>query len=151
MDLLHEFFRTHAGHRIQTFADREPLLGNGGSDALAPDPADDALRPFGLQEAAWTEAAAATYPLARFRVHCEQCKTEYLSSASDNLRCFAPITLRPDAIAQFRERMEGQLDSVTFMNAAPLDGGDVEYPDLQGLLLFLAGHASHPSTASISV
>jgi hypothetical protein len=49
MDLLYDFFRTHAGHRIQTFGDGEPLLGNGGTDAVAPDPGDDALRPLRLQ------------------------------------------------------------------------------------------------------
>jgi hypothetical protein len=35
------------------------------------------------------------------------------------------------------------------VNAAPLDGGDVDYPDLTALRLFLSEHADHSITASM--
>ena len=149
MDSLHEFLQRHVGHRIHTFAEGEPVFCDGPGRARPPAPDDTALYPFALREAAWTDAAAAAYPLARFCLHCGRCDVDYLSEASDNLRRFDPLTLAAGSVGRFRQRMEGQLDSFTFMNAAPLDGGDVGYPDLTALQLFLSEHADHPITASM--
>jgi hypothetical protein len=148
LSLLHEFFQRHAGHHIHTFADGDPLFGSGGASAAPPEPGDDALRPYALQEAAWTDAAAAAYPLARFRVHCAKCVAEYLSGMADNILGVSPVVLTAESIGRFRERIQGQLDSFTFMNAAPLDTEDVEFPNLAALLLFLANHTDHPLSAS---
>jgi hypothetical protein len=146
--LLHEFFQRHIGHGVHTFADGEPLFGAGGG-AAPPEPSDDGLRPFALQEAAWTEAAAAAYPLARFRVDCAGCAAEYLSRVADNIFRFNPVMLPLESIRRFCERIDGQLDSFAFMNAAPLDVGDVQYPDLVSLLSFLKDHVGHPLSASM--
>jgi hypothetical protein len=149
LDLLHGFFRSHAGHRLHTFADDEPLFGDGGPNAMQPDPGEVALLSFGLQEAAWTEAAAARYPLARFKVQCGSCAAEYLSSASDNLRRFDLVTLTLGYIRQFGERMKGQLDRFIFMKASPLDGISADFTDLSSLLAFLTDHGAHGLTASM--
>jgi hypothetical protein len=150
LTLLYEFFQQHMGHRIHTFVDGEPLFGSGGVSAAPPEPSDESLRPFALQVAAGTNETAAAYPLARFRVHCAACDAEYLSEASDNILRFSPVMLSSESIGRFRERMQGQLDSFTFMNAAPLDFADPEYPNLASLLSFLTAHASHLLSASIA-
>jgi hypothetical protein len=129
LDLLHEFLQRHRGHRVHTFAEDEPLFGSGGVGAVPPEPDDVGLYPFALQEAAWTEATAAAYPLARFRVDCAKCNAHYLSGAADNILRLSRAMLTQEAIRRFCERIDGNLDSFA-LHAALLDGPDGRYPEL---------------------
>lgn len=149
LDLLGEFFERHSGHRVHTFAEDEPLFGSGGAGAVPPEPDDVGLYPFELQEAAWTDATAAAYPLAQFRIDCATCNAQYLSEARENIRRFSKELLPREAVRLFCERIGGQLDPYTFMHAAPLDGADALYPELTALLSFLTDHGGHQLSASM--